>query len=124
MTDLPWTQPTATGVSFRIDLSVYPLEVVLRACHAFTGRCYLFVRDVADGAVAVDLAPRDERDSLRDLAGELSNALIDWQLRATIAAETRPIRELLVAQAFCEADLLDRQASESDEYADPRGIAR
>jgi len=28
-----------------------------------------------------------------------------------------------VAQAFCEADLLDRGEAESDEHFDPRGIA-
>jgi His-Xaa-Ser system protein HxsD len=110
--------------SITIDLSIYPLEVVLRACHAFTARCYVFVHEAEDGKVAVDFTLRDERESFRELTGDFSNALLDYRLRATIAAETSTIRELLVAQAFCEADLLDRRDSESDEYADPRGIVR
>jgi len=122
MSGLPWTQDTANGIAITVDLTVYRLEVVLRACHAFTGRCYISTRSAGDGALLVELAAREESDSLRDLAGEFSNALIDSQLRALISTETRTIRELLVAQAFCEADLLDRRDSESDEYADPRGI--
>ena len=112
------------SVVVTIDLAIYPLEVVLRACHAFTARCYVSPRAAADARVQVELTPRDAGDALRDLEGELWNELLDEHLRASIAAETRAIRELLVAQAFCEADLLDRSAIESDEHADPRGIIR
>ena len=107
-----------------IDLAVYSLEIVLRTCHAFTARCYVLARYGDNGAVTIDLAPRDKGDSLHELAGEFSNALLDYHLRALIANETHVIRELLVAQAFCEADLLDRREREADEYADPRGIVR
>jgi His-Xaa-Ser system protein HxsD len=124
MSDLAWVDRDGEGVGITIDLAVYPLEAVLRACHAFTGRCYVFAHPASDGQVVVDLAPRDEQTTLRNLAGEFSNALLDHALRIRIAGETRMIRELLVAQAFCEADLLDRRDIESDEHLDPRGIAR
>jgi His-Xaa-Ser system protein HxsD len=100
------------STSISVELAIYPLDVVLRACHLFTARCYVFAHDVHDGIVVVDFAPRDENASLRDLTGEFSNALLDELLRAQIANETRAIRELLVAQAFCEADLLDRREME------------
>jgi His-Xaa-Ser system protein HxsD len=109
--------------SIHVDLTIYPLEVVLRACHAFTAHCYVLARRDGD-AVVVELTPQVDGESLRELSGEFANALLDYTLRAMVAEETRGIRELLVAQAFCEADLLDRRDSESDEYADPRGIAR
>ncbi|HEY0156873.1 MAG TPA: His-Xaa-Ser system protein HxsD [Thermoanaerobaculia bacterium] len=121
---LPWSQPSANGAEITVDLAVYPLEVVLRACHAFTARCYVFAHGAANGRVTVEFAARDERESLRELTGAFSNALLDYHLRALIAAETGAIRELLVAQAFCEADLLDRRESEGDEGDDPRGIGR
>jgi His-Xaa-Ser system protein HxsD len=121
---LPWTETTAAGVSMTIELHIYPLDIVLRACHAFTDRCYVFPRDCDGDRVTIDFAPRDPQTSLRELAGEFSNELLEQQLRAAIGEETRAIRELLVAQAFCEADLLDRRDSESDEHADPRGIGR
>ena len=110
-------------VSVTIDLSIYPLDAVLRACHTFTARCSVFARHSGEGQVSVELTPRDEEAS-GDLAGDFSNALLDACLRVRIAEETRAIRELLVTQAFCEADLLDRGDSESDEYEDRRGMAR
>jgi His-Xaa-Ser system protein HxsD len=110
-------------MTIRVDLAIYPLELVLRTCHVFTGRCYISPRMDGDSHVVIDLQPRDEGDALRDLAGQFSNALLDARVRALVADETRTIRELLVAQAFCEADLLDRRDAESDEHADPRRIA-
>ena len=110
-------------MNITIDLSIYPLDLVMRTCHVFTSRCYVLPHEAANGRVAVEFVARDERDSLRDLAGAFSNALLDSHLRALVAGETRAIRELLIAQAFCEADLLDRRDIESDEITDPRGIA-
>jgi His-Xaa-Ser system protein HxsD len=120
---LPWSRATARGESITVDLALYSPEAVLRAAHAFTGRCYVFTHLDDDGNAVVELAPRHPDDSLRGLIGEFSNALLDQRLRALIAGETRVVRELLVAQAFCEGDLLDREDAESDEADDPRGIA-
>ena len=110
-------------MTITVDLSIYSLDLVLRTCHIFTSRCYVTPHTAANGRIAVEFAARDGKDSLRDLAGAFSNALLDSHLRAVISDETRAIRELLVAQAFCEADLLERRDIESDEHADPRGIA-
>jgi len=109
-------------MTLTIDLAIYPLELVLRTCHAFTARCFVHLHTADHGQLSIELVTRDEGDALHDLAGEFANALLDARLRAVIADETRTIRELLVAQAFCEADLLDRGGIEGDEYADPRGI--
>jgi His-Xaa-Ser system protein HxsD len=100
----------------RVDLAVYPLDVVLRTAHAFIGRGEILVRGIENESVIVETAAELER--------EFTNALLDNRLRALIAEETKTIRELLVAQAFCEADLLDRSDIESDEWEDPRRIAR
>lgn len=106
-----------------VDLSVHPLDVVLRACHAFTATCTVSARGAGPGQLVVELAARGDDDLPRGIAGEFANALVDAHLRVRIAEETRAIRELLVAQAFCEADLLDRRESEGDEREDARGIA-
>ena len=111
-------------MTITVDLAIYPLDVVLRACHLFTARCHVVPRAASDGRVDVELTARDPNDSLADLAGLFANTLLDTHLRAVIAAETRVIRELLVAQAFCEGGFLDRSGIESDEYADPRGIVQ
>jgi His-Xaa-Ser system protein HxsD len=102
-----------------IDLAIYPLAVVMRASHAFTARGSVFIRSVDGEHAVVEISPHRE-----GIDGEFANALLDAQLRAQIADETKWIRELIVAQAFCEADLLDRGEIEGDESTDPRGITR
>lgn len=107
-----------SSIAIEVDLAVYPLETVLHACHPFTARFQVTPR-VRGSAVTVTFTP-----ATSDLEREFASALLDAQLRALIAEETKTIRELIVAQAFCEADLLDRRDMESDEWADPRGIVR
>ncbi len=102
-----------------VDLTIYPLEVVQRTAHAFSGRCFV-VLERRGRMLQVQLTPRG--DDAADLAARFNNALLDQSLRMAIAEETRAIRELLVAQAFAEADLLDRRESESDYDYDVRGI--
>jgi hypothetical protein len=43
-------------------------------------------------------------------------------VRLEIANETRAIRELIVAQAFTEADLIDRSGSEGSYIEDLRDV--
>jgi len=112
-----------TTISVPVDRSVFPIDVVQRAAHAFSGRCFVSIRAEELTGFVIELANRDETDDLRSIAGEFSNALIDFQLRASIAAETHVIRELIVAQAFCEADLLDREDANASTDEDPRRIA-
>lgn len=105
------------------DLTIHPLDVVLRACHALSGRCSVALQRGEGHIVLLEFTARDAADSLADLRRELDDLLLDYTLRPAIAEETRSIRELLVAQAFCEADLLDRRLADADEHDDPRGIA-
>jgi His-Xaa-Ser system protein HxsD len=105
-----------------VDLTVYSLDIVMRACHALSGRCSVAIRHGDGATVLLDFTARDGGDALDDLPRMLNDILLDYTLRASIAEETRSIRELLVAQAFCEADLLDRRHMDADEHDDPRGI--
>lgn len=109
-------------MTISVDLTVYALDVLMRACHALSGRCSVAIRRGQDARVLLDFTARDAADALDDLPRALNDLLLDYTLRASIAEETRAIRELLVAQAFCEADLLDRRLVDADEYDDPRGI--
>lgn len=111
-------------ITVEVDLTIHTAEVVLRACHPFTARYSVTLRHTGTNAMAVDFAARGGETLPPDLAGDFSNALIEQHLRSLVAAETAPIRELLVAQAFCETDLLDRRDSESGEDDDPRRIVR
>ena len=108
-----------------VSLELYPLEALFRVCYSFTDRCYLFLEHTeAPDIVKVHFARKMHGSELAIIAGEFSNELINQRVRLDIAAETRPIRELIVAQAFAEADLLDRTDMDADYRDDPRGISR
>jgi len=73
--------------------------------------------------VTVHLTGKTPESDLTLIAGEFSVALIDERVRRDIAAETMSIRELIVAQAFAEADIIDRSGSEGSYIDDPKGVA-
>ena len=50
---------------------------------------------------------RGARQGLETVAGEFANALLDWQVRLDIQRETANLRELIVAKAFAEGNLLE-----------------
>lgn len=88
-----------------IDLRLYGLEAIFRACYAFTDRCYLFLRDAGQSQITAVFRKRQSPKTLEALMEEFANELINQHLRVQLSAETRVIREMIVAQAFAEADL-------------------
>jgi His-Xaa-Ser system protein HxsD len=143
-TRLSWVQSISDEkMSIQVNLDVYSLEVVFRVCYLFTDRCYLFITEEVSmgkdaGVISVEeystsapantiivhFARKTPDCDLSIIAGEFSNELINQRVRLAIADETRMIRELIVTQAFTEADLLDRSDSEADYRDDPRGISK
>ena len=109
-----------------VDTSIYSLDALCRVCYAFTDRCYLFLQAQEGMPLVINVRFTRKGDDcdLASLAGEFSNALIDQRVRLQISAETKAIRELIVAQAFAEADLIDRSLSESTYIDDPKGISQ
>jgi len=111
-------------LTLEIDTAIYSLEAIFRVCYAFTDRCYLFLEPgTTDTSVVVRITEKRPDFDLETVAGEFSNALIDERVRRDIATETMSIRELIVAQAFAEVDIVDRSLSESSYVEDPKGIA-
>ena len=123
---LSWTKNlTRDSLDIHVNLSVYTLDALFRVCYWFTDRCYLFLTcDDAQLAVTVHIGKKTPDTDLRVIAGEFSNELINQKVRRDVADATRAIRELIVAQAFAEADLLDRSESQADYHRDPKGIAK
>lgn len=122
--DATWIHESPEGpLSIFVDTKIYSLEVLFRTCYAFTDKCYLFLEPSGDAhIIAVRFASKTSDSALSITAAEFSNELVNQRVRLDIANETRSIRELIVAQAFAEADLLDRTDSEAGYVGDPRGI--
>ena len=120
-----WTKEVSgKSLTLEVDKEIYSLEALFRVCYAFTDRCYLFLEAASkETDVIVHITTKGSGSDLNTIAGEFSNALIDEKVRREIAEETMPIRELIVAQAFAEVDILDRSLSEGSYVEDPKRIA-
>jgi His-Xaa-Ser system protein HxsD len=113
---------TEDEVRLLVDETVYSREAVLRACYWFTDRAYLFVSRPDPQRLLVSLRAKPGGPSLDSIAGEFANALLDHQVRQEIERETSRVRELIVAKAFAEGNLLDDLPVGDDR--DPVEVAR
>jgi His-Xaa-Ser system protein HxsD len=122
---LSWVQDaTDDSLVIAVNTDLYSREALFRVCYLFTDRCYLFLSsDDNTPVIQVRFTRKSPDTDLSEMAGEFSNELINQKVRLDIAVETKAIRELIVAQAFAEADLFDRGDSEASYLDDPRGIA-
>lgn len=113
-------------VSIEVDSSLYELDAIFRAAYRMTDRCSIFLARTpeAPALVSVTLVAKQQAEDLRPLVGELCNELIDQQIRLALARDVGPLRELIVAQAFSEGNLLDEQRDDGDFEDDPLGIGR
>jgi His-Xaa-Ser system protein HxsD len=112
-----------TQVALKVDLSIYAIAALRRTAYKFTDRCYLFLARCEDpGWLMVTFGAKDEQQNLAPLLGEFCNELLDQQIRDDLANEAGTIRDLIVAQAFAEGNLLDPQRDEGSYQDDPLGI--
>lgn len=93
-----------TAVVLEVDCQIYSREAVLRAGHVASAKCYVALKPASENHILVELTPRDEVAVISDLVGAFWNDLLNQQVREDVERETRTIRELIVTQAFAEAD--------------------
>ncbi len=86
----------------------------MEAAHRFTDRCGVHVERDASGDIIVRLSAKQSLTNLRTVAQEFANEALDQVLRFKLAAETEPVRRVLIAQAFSRTDLF---ATAEDENA-------
>ena len=108
------------------DTSLYRTRAVQKAAYKFGDRLHFHMHTCgADGVeprrLRITLSLRQDGD-LDFLAGEFCNEVLDQELREVVAEETRPLRDILMAQAFSAAALLDAEGDEGDYRQDPKGI--
>jgi His-Xaa-Ser system protein HxsD len=115
-------QDDAPEGTLTFDESIYSRDVVLRASYWFADRCYVSISHAEPGKLSVTIKAKNSGTDLDALLGEFQNTLLDCQLRVEISRETAQIRELIVAKAFAEGDLLD-DAPKGD-WRDPIGARK
>ena len=92
----------------RLDLRSYRLAAIKKAAYRLADRFTLALGAVTEDAVAVTLSTKASLspDSARELTQLLMQELLDQELREQVAEETKPVRTLILAQAFSKTDLI------------------
>lgn len=124
-------------VLLAVDETVYGLEAIFKTCYLFTDRCYLFLSRLPASCIAVQIKAKQGGVPLDQVAGEFCNELINQRIRVDIARETGRIRELIVAKALAEGNLLGAEfpsgaqeeaalpaGAQDDYHSDPLGIGK
>jgi His-Xaa-Ser system protein HxsD len=117
--------PSATPdgcYAVRLDLTVFRESAVKKAAYNFSGRCAVTLHRDADTLVAT-LRPTQLASDAADLAGEFCNEVLDQELRASVAEETRGIRDLLIAQAFSPVSIFHPELEIESEGGSPNGAS-
>lgn len=117
------------AVSIEVDTQLYALPAIHRAAYKFTGRFHVSLRRLDDDnnpRVIITLTAKSASVAVDEplLTGDFLNELLDQALRERLEAEFGPVRELIVAQAFSEANLLDPARDDGDYDNDPLSIGR
>jgi His-Xaa-Ser system protein HxsD len=113
------------GVSIDVGTALYSPRAVMRAAYKFSGGYFVAVARHPTTAqqLIVRLNGRNQQPvDTQSLTSEFWNELLDQQVREGLEAEFGPIRELIVAQAFADANLLDGARDRGDYLEDPLGI--
>lgn len=106
-----------------VDVRVYSLSSILKSAYTFLDKAYIFIEKGADpNWVQVLLRSKKQDTAGQILAGEFHNELLNQLLQETVDRETARIRELLVAQAFAEAELVPDESKSESYTTDPNGI--
>ncbi len=95
---------SGSEITLLVDEAIYGRTAVR---YWFTERCFIFIYRHDDKHLAIRLAAKSNSLGLDAVVGEFENALLDHQLRFEIARETATLRELIVAKAFAEGDVLE-----------------
>ena len=90
-----------------VDLAVYSLDCIKRSAYRFTDSFALDLRVAANAAVCTLSFDEKASDQLMDhVVASFQKELLDQDLRATIRAETKEVRNLILAHAFSRTGLI------------------
>jgi His-Xaa-Ser system protein HxsD len=97
----------------RFDRAVYRLSAIKKAAYKYGGFFSTLIEE-SEKATVVSLKPTATCQNPDQAAGEFCNEVLDQELREEIAAETRGVRDLLLAHAFSKTSLIDSEMETAD----------
>ena len=104
----PGQQTAGPGCSFRVDLRVYTLSTIKKAVYSVGDGASGTIDLVSETEAVVSFHSGADRNGGSDdeLRARFYRELLDYDLRAAIAIETEPLRNLIVAHALSRVPLL------------------
>lgn len=119
---LEWSEKENTFL-ISISLDIYSIDAILKTCYLFLDTLYIFAEpDPFEKKINLYLSPQDKIENMPEIIGEFSNRLLWQEVRGRISDETRPIREMIVKQAFTEISALENDRTGEDYNLDPLEI--
>ncbi len=93
-------------ITSEVDVPLYGLEAVYKACYAFLERAFVRLEGEPAGRITVRLRlkPDAPAELAKTLAGEFENELLHQALRTKVAASNQKIREYIVTRALASAE--------------------
>jgi His-Xaa-Ser system protein HxsD len=114
------------AIVVEVDSTIYSESAVMRAAYKFSGLCHVVLSRNGQGpeqlVVSLSLKATQVPLDALTIRGDFLNELLDQQLREKLETEFGAIRELILAQAFADTNLLDPNRDEGDYVTDPLGI--
>lgn len=107
---------------FKISTEVYRLTAIKKAAYRFMGNYVVQITPIKGNIVEVSLTPKAKPSGPQLLADEFLNEVCDQELREEIAAETKPIRDLILAECFSSFSLINAEGENGTFETDPLSI--
>jgi His-Xaa-Ser system protein HxsD len=97
------------SIAVRFSLALYKLSVLKKAAYKFTDKASILLEEAEAGHVAVRFSFVEDKSSVhrQKIVHDFCNEVLDQDLRESIAEETEPTRNLILAQAFSKTSLLE-----------------
>jgi His-Xaa-Ser system protein HxsD len=92
-------------ITFSLNTKTYPLEAIYSTASVFLDRAYVYLDGEPTKEILVSLKGKEKlnKKQLESLAGEFSNELLNYLLRAEIAKRNQKIRNFIVGTALVSA---------------------
>lgn len=95
------------AIHVRVDQTVISIEAASKACYWF-GRDFEYqIQTTSDSLIEVTLIPKANTSSRIQVKADFLALASDFALRERVDAQTKGLRELLLAKAFAEAGVLE-----------------
>lgn len=101
--------------SLTVDLAVYSLDCIKRSAYRFTDSFALDLK--VEGSAALCTLSFDAKASeevMDHVVASFQKELLDQDLRATVRAETKEVRNLILAHAFSRTGLIGDEPLPAD----------